>query len=369
MSSIEMDHARERMIVQAPFGLAGRRLLLLADGCFTTTDAKTAACIAMYRPNDVVAVLDHARAGMSVREAIGFGGDAPIVSTIDDALALEPEVAIVGTAPSGGDLDAATRAQIARCLQAGLDVVSGMHAFLSDDAELMAIARSGGGHVWDVRRVPEIRAVSNGKGCTTGAKVLLTVGTDCNVGKMTVAVELDRAASASGVRSTWAATGQTGIMLRGRGVPVDRVVSDFVGGAAQALVNEEGRDADLVIVEGQGSITHPGYAGVMLGLMYGAMPDAMVLVHTAGRAHYKRFESPIPPLQEVVALYESLMRPYKPARVVALALNTSHLSDAEARRALLAAQDVTGLRADDVVRFGADALWDAVRNAPGWSTP
>lgn len=369
MSSIEMDAARAGMIVEAPFALAGRRLLLLADGCFTTTDAKTAACIAMYLPNDVVAVLDHTRAGKSVHATIGFGGEAPIVGTIEDALALAPEVAIVGTAPSGGDLDAATRSQIARCLQAGLDVVSGMHAFLSDDAELMASARVSGARVWDVRRVPEIRVVSNGKGCTTGAKVVLTVGTDCNVGKMTVALELDRAASASGVRSTWAATGQTGIMLRGRGVPVDRVISDFVGGAVQALVDEEGRDADLVIVEGQGAITHPGYAAVTLGLLYGAMPDAMVLVHTAGRERYKRFEPPIPPLAEVVALYESLLRSYKPARVAAIALNTSHLSEADARRALLAARDLTGLVADDVVRFGADPVWNAVRAALRWSRP
>lgn len=367
MSSIEMK--TDRAIVEAPFALAGRRLLLLADGCFTTNDAKTAACIAMYRASDVVAVLDHARAGKSVRAALGFGGEAPIVATIDEALRLRPEVAIVGTAPAGGDLDAETRAQVARCLEAGLDVVSGMHAFLGDDGDLMRIARARGARVWDVRRVAEMRLVSNGKGCTTGAKVVLTVGTDCNVGKMTVAVELDRAASAAGVRSTWAATGQTGIMLRGRGVPIDRVISDFVGGAAQALVDAEGRDADLVFVEGQGAITHPGYAAVTLGLLYGVIPDAMVLVHSAGRSHYKRFEPPIPPLPEVVAVYESLLRPYKPARVAAVALNTSHLSDADARRALLSVRDATGLPADDVVRYGADALWSVVRDALRWSTP
>ncbi len=364
-----MESTREDAIVQAPFALAGRRLLLLADGCFTTVDAKTAACIAMYRPHDVVAVLDHTRAGMTVRDAIGFGGEAPVVAALDEALALKPEVAIVGTAPSGGELDGGTRAQIARCLEAGLDVASGMHAFLCDDEELVRIASSKGVRLWDVRRVPEIRLVSNGKGCTTGAKVVLTVGTDCNVGKMTVAIELDRAACAGGVRSTWAATGQTGIMLRGRGVPVDRVVSDFIGGAAQALVDREGHDADLVFVEGQGSVTHPGYAGVTLGLMYGVMPDAMVLVHTAGRERYKRFEAAIPPLQEVVALYESLMRPYKRSRVAALALNTSHLSDQDARRAIAAARETTGLPADDVVRFGAEPLWSAVRTALGWSKP
>jgi uncharacterized NAD-dependent epimerase/dehydratase family protein len=347
--------------VRAPFPVAGRRLLLLADGCFSTADAKTAACIAMYRANDVVAVLDAARAGRSVRDVLGFGGDAPVVATLDDALGRRPEVAIVGTAPAGGELDPSMRDTVARCLRAGLDVVSGMHAFLSDDAELSAIARASGARVWDVRRVREVRAVSDGAGCTTGAKVVLTVGTDCNVGKMTVAVELERAARASGMRSAWAATGQTGIVLRGRGVPVDRVVADFVGGVAQILVDEEGRDADLVVVEGQGAVAHPGYAGVTLGLMYGVMPDAMVLVHVAGRERYKRFQPAIPPLREVVALYESLMRPYKGSRVVALALNTSGLSIDDARRALEDASQGTGLPAGDVVRFGTAPVWSAVR--------
>ncbi len=351
----------QRVVVRAPFPLEGRRLLLLADGSFSTMEAKTAACIAMYRASDVVAVLDSSRAGRTVAEVLGFGGDAPVVATIDEALARRPEIAIVGTAPPGGELDASTRRHVLRCLQAGLDVASGMHAFLCDDAELAALSRASGARVWDVRRVPEIRVVSDGAGCSTGAKVVLTVGTDCNVGKMTVALELDRAARADGVRSSWAATGQTGIMLRGRGVPVDRVVADFVGGVTQALVDEEGRDADLVMVEGQGSITHPGYAGVTLGMLYGAMPDAMVLVHAAGRGRYKRYDHAIPPLPEVVALYEALMRPYKRTRVVAIALNTHGLLTDDARRSLEGASADTGLPAADVVRFGAEPVWSAVR--------
>jgi uncharacterized NAD-dependent epimerase/dehydratase family protein len=121
----------------------------------------------------------------------------------------------------------------------------------------------------------------------------------------------------------------------------------------------------LVVVEGQGAITHPGYAGVTLGMLYGAMPDAMVLVHAAGRERYKRLEHAIPPLPEIVALYESLVRPYKRARVAALALNTSHLAADDARRALAHASDVTGLPSTDVVRFGVEPAWAAVRAAVG----
>jgi len=191
------------------------------------------------------------------------------------------------------------------------------------------------------------------------------VGSDCGVGKMTVTVELARAARGAGWRAEWAATGQTGIILRGRGVAVDRVVADFVGGAAEDLVNEEGRDADVVFLEGQGSITHPGYAGVTLALMYGAMPDALVLVHDATRARYKRLERAIPPLPELVALYEDLMRPWKPARVAAVALNTSALDPVAARHAVDAAAAGTGLPATDAVRFGCAPVLSFVMRAAG----
>lgn len=183
---------------------------------------------------------------------------------------------------------------------------------------------------------------------------------------MTVALELDRAARSAGLRSSWAATGQTGMILRGRGVPVDRVIADFVGGATEALVNLEGADRDVVFVEGQGALMHPGYGAVMLALLYGAMPDAMVLVHVAGRTRYKRFDVALPPLPEIIAGYETMMRPYKRSRVVAIALNTSALDDAEARRAIVDAAETTGLPAGDVVRFGTGRILSALAGELGW---
>ena len=351
------------MIVHAPFPIRGRRLLLLAEGSFCAADAKTAVCLAMYRPDDVVAVLDSTRAGRCVDEVLGFGGDAPIVASIDDALRERPEIAVVGTAPIGGGLVEPDRSLVARCLEAGLDVVSGMHAFVGDDPGLAALAAAKGARIWDVRRVAETRVVSDGRGCRTGASVVLTVGSDCGVGKMTTTVELERAAARAGMRAAWAATGQTGMILRERGVAVDRVVADFVGGAAEALVNLEGHGAEIVFVEGQGSITHPGYAGVTLGLMYGCMPDALVLVHEPGRPHYKRLGHDLPGLRDLIALYESLMRPWKPARVVALALNTAALSQPDARAAIEAAERGTGLPAADAVRDGCTRILPAIRDA------
>ena len=348
-------------VVSAPFPVAGRRLLLLADGCFSPDDGKTAVCIAMYCPQDVVAVLDASHSGQRVYDVLGRGGDAPVVASIEEALRLQPEVAVVGTAPTGGALGAGERAAVVRCLAAGVDVVCGMHVFLGDDAELRTLADRSGARIWDVRRVPEARLVSSGAGCRTGARVVLTVGSDCGTGKMTVALELDRAARRQGLRSNWAATGQTGMILRGRGVPVDHVIADFIGGATEALVNLEGADCDMVFVEGQGALMHPGYGAVMLGLLYGSMPDAMVLVHVPGRTHYKRFDVPMPPLGEIIGAYEALMRPYKRSRVVAVAVNTCASSEADARRLIDATAAETRLPVTDVVRFGADPILKVLR--------
>ena len=342
-----------------------RRLAVMAEGSFTPMDAKTALGVLRYRTSEVVAVIDSGRAGRTCDDCVGVGGDIPVVAGLEAAAAHEPDSLLLGIAPQGGTLPESWRRVVAEALLRGWDVLSGLHVFLADDPELSALARAKGCTIHDVRRPPATRYIAARRAASGDALIVLTVGSDCNVGKMTVALELDRAARAGGLRSAWAATGQTGIVLRGRGVPVDRVVADFIAGVAQILVQEEGRDADVVVVEGQGAIAHPGYAGVTLGLLYGVMPDAMVLAHTAGRERYKRFQHAIPPLPEVVALYESLMRPYKRARVAAIALNTSAFATDDAHRELERASEATGLPAGDVVRFGAEPVWSAVRDAIG----
>lgn len=331
----------------------------MANRLFSPAEAKTAVCFLMYRSADVAAVLDPDQAGKTVQDVLGFGGKVPVVGTVDEALALRPEVAIVGTAPRGGALESDFREDILDCLRAGVDVVSGMHEFLEDDAEFRDASTSSGATIWDVRRVPSARKVSAGDGCTTGARSVLLVGTDCNVGKMTVTVELHQAAVAKGIKAAWAATGQTGIILKERGLAVDRVVADFIGGAAEDLVNEEGAGKDLVLVEGQGAIIHPGYAGVTLGLMYGVMPDCMILVHSVERDALKRLETPVRPLPELIDLHQRLMAPFKNSPVVGVALNTSSLDEAGARETVERVRDETGLPAADVVRFGCEPVLEA----------
>ncbi len=350
---------------RAPFGLKGRKTLLLAGDDFSALGSKTAVCFVRYRADDVAVVLNSKNSGLFVSDILGFGGNIPIVSNVGEACAFKPEVAIVGVAPRGGRLETGLRDQILECCRAGLDVASGLHTFLADDEELVAAADASGSKIWDVRYVPDVKKVGTGRGCTTGARVVLVTGTDCNVGKMTATVELVEEARRRGLRAAWAATGQTGIMLRERGVCVDRVVADFVSGAAEELVNAEGEDKDIVFVEGQGALVHPGYAAVTLGLLFGVMPDCMILAHEPAREKIRRYDFEMPPLKDHIRLHEMLMAPFKRSPVVSVVLNTSGVcTDAAAARALIDEVRLeTGLPAADVVRFGAEKIIDAVMSA------
>src|SRR2546422_4301612 len=193
----------------------------------------------------------------------------------------------------------------------------------------------------------------------------LTVGSDCNVGKMTAQLQLRDELVRRGHRARFVATGQTGIFIEGWGIAVDAVVADFVAGAAEALVLEGAQDADIVLVEGQGSLIHPGYSGVTLGLLHGACPDALILCHQATREYIGDYHGRgpwvrIPPLAEVVELYERAAAPVRPTRVIGIALNTFDLDETRARAAMARASEDTRLPTTDPVRFGSEPLVEAV---------
>lgn len=350
----------------APFSLAGRPTVLLAPYEFSVFGAKTAVCYLRYRLVDVIAVVDPMSAGKTVEDIVGFGGTVPVLRDVDSAVSLGAEVAVVGIAPRGGQLSGELRPVVERCVELGLDVVSGLHDFLGRDPSIARAASRSGSRIWDVREVSAGGVVGTGRGCQSGAYSVLVVGTDCNVGKMTATVELFQTAVARGLNAAWAATGQTGIMLRGRGVAVDRVISDFVAGAVEELVNFEGEGRDLLFIEGQGSLVHPGFAAVTLGLMFGAMPDCMVLVHAPSRETIGDSKFEMPGVQDLVNLYETVMAPLKETPVVAIALNTAGFDDTTARVTIERIAAETGRATTDPVRFGAGVILDAIaRNAEG----
>ena len=312
-----------------------------------------------YGPHPVVAVVDSERAGASVE-------GVPVVASVEDGLAYHPDTALVGVAVAGGRVPPEWRAALRTALEAGLDVESGMHEFLGDDSELAALAREHGAEIRDYRRPPPDLSVPTGENLTHDASVVLTVGSDCAIGKKTVALELDRAARARGLRSVFVPTGQTGIMIAGWGIAVDAVVSDFLAGAGERLVVEGAARGDLLFVEGQGSLVHPQFSGVTLGLYHGTAPHALVLCHAAGATEIDGCPGhKIPPLPELIALHERLALPARPARVAVIALNTRRLGEERARAAIELAEEETGLPSDDPVRFGAGRTLDAILNHIG----
>ena len=335
---------------------AGERTVILAEGFSGDPHyGKTMRGVLRYRRDDVVVIVDSRRAGET--EA-----GVPIVADVDSALSFGPEVAIVGVATQGGRFPPAWRAILRRSIDAGLSIENGLHEMLGDDLELRLLADVAGVELRDLRRPPPGLDVATGANLEVDAQIVLTVGSDCAIGKMTVSLELDRVARERGHPSVFVPTGQTGIAIAGWGIAVDAVVADFVSGAAEQLVVEgRRRGGELLWVEGQGSLVHPCYSGVTLGLYHGAVPHALVLCHRAGATEIEGSPGhPIPPLRELVELYQRMALPRRPSRVVALALNTVGMDDGTARGAIEAASDETGLPAADPVREGADGLLDAV---------
>jgi uncharacterized NAD-dependent epimerase/dehydratase family protein len=348
-----------------PHTLATHRYLILAEGHFGPLTSKTANSAIRYLPERVGAVLDSAQAGKTVRDVLGFGGAIPVVGTLEEGLRHGPTALLLGIAPQGGQLPAEWRAVLAAAMAAGLDLVSGLHFHLGDDAELAALAQRAGVRIHDLRRPPEGLPVSRGKARDVDALSVLTVGTDCNIGKMTAALQVRDALRARGARVGFAATGQTGILIEGWGIAVDAVVADFIGGAAERLVLQAAEGNDIVLVEGQGSLVHPGYSGVTMGLLHGSLPDAMILCHLPSRTFPYGGDGayswmPLPSVPDTIRLCEAAVAPLKPSRVIAISLNTWDLTDAQARDAIARTEDETGLPATDPVRFDPAPLADAV---------
>ena len=319
---------------------------------------KTMRGVLRYRRESVVAILDTKRAGASE-------DGVPVVGTVDEGMRYEPNTALVGVVTQGGHFPGDWQDLLKSSVRQGLDVENGLHVRLHDIPGLPELARERGVELRDLREPPGDLSTATGANLEVDATIVLTVGSDCAIGKMTATCELDLEARNRGLRSVFVPTGQTGIAIAGWGISVDAVVSDFLAGAAERLVVEGGERGDLLWVEGQGAILHPIYSGVTVGLMHGSAPNLYVLCHEVGRTVTEGdpTASPIVSLKELVDLHERMSLKLRPAKVACISLNTSEVSEEEARIAIEEAEAETGLAADDPVRFGAGKLLEAVLNA------
>ncbi|UCD30394.1 MAG: DUF1611 domain-containing protein [Planctomycetota bacterium] len=345
------------MIYDLPY----RRLLLLTEGLLGMFSSKTAVCLLRYRRPHVVGILDSQNAGKPIKSLLQDVSDVPIFAGVPDALPHKPDAVLVGIAPVGGALPQPMRQHLIDALSKGLAVISGLHTLLGEDPELAELAERNNTRIHDVRDPGPIHRIAQGLARKTRVKRVLTVGTDCGVGKMVTALELQRAALKLGLDAAFVATGQTGIMIEGWGIAVDHVLSDFTAGAAELLV-EHVADRQICFVEGQGSIEHPGYSGVTLSLLHGTCPDAMIMCHRPGRnLHSEWPECPIAPITQQIDIHERIVAPVHPGKVVAVALHTAGMTPDAADRSIKSIADQTNLPTADPIRNGCDSLIEAIR--------
>ncbi len=338
--------------------MSDKRYLILAEEYSHDPHyGKTMWGVMRYRRESVVAILDSKRAGET---ELGV----PIVATVNDALCFNPNTALVGDVTQGGHFPGDWQALLKSAAAKGLDIENGLHYRLREVPGLVETAQKHGVELIDLREPPAGVSTATGANLSVPATIVLTVGTDCAIGKMTATCELDLEARGRGLKSVFVPTGQTGIAIAGWGIAVDAVVSDFIAGAAERLVVEgHERGGELLWVEGQGSILHPVYSGVTLGLIHGSAPHLYVLCHEVGRDEVEGAGGgphPLPPLAEWVELHERMSLRARPAKVAAIAMNTRFVDEEAARAAIEEAERETGLPADDPVRFGAAKLVDAV---------
>ena len=279
--------------------------------------------------------------------------------TLDEAKAAGVRTLVIGVANRGGVISPAWRHVLAEALLKGFDLASGLHNLLRDEPELVEIARAEGRALHDVR-VPSV-AYPIADGVKRTGKRCLAVGTDCSVGKMYTALAMDRVMQARGMKATFRATGQTGILITGGGVPLDAVIADFMAGSIEWLTpNADPDHWDLI--EGQGSLFHPSYSGVTLALIHGGQPDALILCHEPSRSHMRGLPGyALPSLEEVRDLSLTMAHRVNPdCTVVGVSVNTAALDDDGARACLAEIEDRMGLPTVDPYRQGADRLVDAL---------
>jgi len=337
-----------------------RRYLVLTQGQTHPTPAKLAATLLRYKPEWVVALLDAENAGRTAGELMNVGEGIPVVAGINEALPLRPTTLVIGIAPSGGRLPESWRSVILEAIRSGLDVISGLHSFLNDDVEFVNAAKKNNVKLTDLRKPPENPGVNQCRAKLTNTFRIHTVGTDCNCGKKVAAIELDRALRLEGKKSKFIATGQSGILISGAGITLDRVVSDFVAGAAESLVLEN-KNNDYLCIEGQGAITHPLYSGVTLSMLHGFMPQCLILCHQPDRREMRgAYGVPVPEINKTIDLYERMAEPVCKTKVVGIALNLMAYPDKKAAELVEKTETETGLPATDVIRFGSEKLVKAV---------
>ena len=338
---------------------AEHRVVILLHQGIRSRHGKTGLTFLRYSEATVVAVIDKQCAGESLSQLTGIPQEVPIVSNLAEALPYQPNVLLIGIAPSGGALPEPWWQEVKQGVEAGLSLVNGLHTPMASMFKNLKPSQ----WIWDIRQEPKNVTIGSAKARELPGQRILTVGTDMACGKMSTSLELERAALKRGIKSKFLATGQGGVMIAGDGIALDAIRIDFAAGAVERMVMDFANQYELLIVEGQGSLLHPGSTAT-LPLLRGSQPTGLILVHRARQDRiFDLPEVKIPPLPEVVHLYETVASvggTFAPVKVKGISLNTFHLDEAAAKQEIARVREETGLPCTDVIRFGGEELLDAV---------
>ena len=338
-----------------------RRIIILAEKNFGPLTSKMANSAIRYLNDEIVAVIDSAHAGKTVEDVLGFGGDIPVYGILDEAFRHNPNTLLIGISPPGGKFPSAWYPLIINAIQNKLHIISGLHEFLSDIAEFTVLAEKYRVRIIDLRKNSNPNIISRGIARKFRSKIILTVGTHGNIGKMTTTIELVKEMQDRGKSADWVATGQIGILIKGKGVPVDSIKGDFISGNVEAAVASADGNYEYVFVEGQGSLQHMGYSAVALGLLHGTLPDAMILCHRMD-VGVSEFGVNTDDLKRMVRIHEEMVSFVKPSKVVGICLNTYNLPEDKSREIIKEIQKDTGLPTTDPIKYGTGNIIDAMLN-------
>lgn len=335
------------------------KVIIYAQDAFGGESAKTGIGFIRYGLCETVAIVDRKLAEKNASCVAPDLKPIPVFDSVENALKHSPaaDVLLIGIATSGGEFPLNWLPDMKKAIKLKLNIVNGLHDFLSDIEEINNLAKKEGVFIWDVRKASKKFPVANARLLDYPIEVILTVGTDGAIGKMTTALEMTKYANKSGHSAKFIATGQTGMMISGEGVPVDAIISDFASGAIEEeIIKAAKQKIKIAFVEGQGSILHPAWSGVTLSLLHGSLPHKLILCHKVNREYLRNTKVKIESLNQFIRIYEEISLPLRKAKVVGIGLNTYGLDEKLTNDAIKKAEDETGLPVSDPVKHGGEKL-------------
>ncbi|MGD9899843.1 MAG: DUF1611 domain-containing protein [Calditrichaceae bacterium] len=333
-----------------------KRIIILADEALRPMHSKSESVLIRYLQKEIIGVVDRVNAGKTLQQVLGFGGEIPVTATLDELLKLKPNHIIIGLSKTGGGLPVALYPLIIKALQMRLTIINGYHQFLNETAEFKLLADKYKVKIIDLRSTDDKYLKFRGRTKNLKSRNIMTIGTNELSGKLTTTIELVSGLHQRGVSADWLATSLTGRLVKGKGIITDATRSDLVSATVENEMVGMGDKFEYIVIEGRGGIYNPVSASANIGILHGAMPDALILCHRAEINDSQTI------LTNTIETYRQLLSAINSAPVLVISLNTAMLSESEAASQIQKVETKFGLPVTDPVRFGVDKIADTLIN-------